>query len=362
MEAGDLDSWNTQDFIDHPASSPTEDDPWDPLALLERASSSPDTTPLEVQFTPYESQPTGTSHDELYIPGDWPEDDFAPYSEEELLDEPILTGEFDPDLRSELYEAFDSIDIAHVDIRLDLFLARVSLSEEQDRQVRDYLKTFSKIKRSNWLTWLTSKVWTGQTLILFVQFLAYWEDNPEWWESNWYDPRHGWLPSTSPRPNALSRDNAYCIVHDRIDFPPDKMIDSSWFGELDYYSLWQYDYPTFASFAKFRAELEDGEKWEDLVDWRSDEEERIESEYWTGHTRIPINRSVQDIVADRLADLPTYSHTVNVQHWYDIQDWYPKDEWHDNLGWSMPSVGTGMHTYLSNPLRGPIWPIGGRNE
>lgn len=355
MDAGDLDSWNTQDFIDHPASSPTEDDPWDPLTLLERASSSPDTTPLEVQFTPYESQPTETSHDELYIPGDWPEDDFAPDPGDELLDEPILTEEFDPDLRSELYGAFDSIDIAHVDIRLDLFLAGVGLSEEQYRQVSNYLKTFSKIKRSNWLTWLASKVWTDQTLLLFVQFLAYWEDNPEWWESNWYDPRYGWLPSTSPSSNTLSRDNAYCIVHDRIDFPPDKMIDSSWFDEWDCYSLWQYDYPTFASFAKFRAELDDDEEWESLIEWETEIEKDVESYGQAAGSK-------DGWFSARENGIPAYSHATNLQYWYAVQDWYPKREWHDNLGWSMSSAGTDILSNPSNDLRGPIWPIGGRNE
>ncbi|MXX52635.1 MAG: hypothetical protein F4Z35_01385 [Dehalococcoidia bacterium] len=374
MEVCNLDNWNTQDFIDQPASSPTEDDPWDPLALLERAASSPNTTSLssnsnlpsqrrreewtrsaEIQFTPYASQATEDYHDEFGISDDWPEDDFVPDPENELLDEPILTEVFDPDLRSELYGAYDSIDIANVNIRLDLFLSGVDLSDEQDRRVRAYLKTFSRARLSNWLPWLSSRIWTGRTLPLFVEFHAYWESNPEWWESRWYHRRYGWQPRKSQMSNILSRDDAYIIVHRRTDFSPDEMISALWFDEWDYHSLWRYGFWSFASFAGFSAALDDEEEWERLIKWETEREEDVES-----YGRVVGSEDSRFSVREN--SIPTYSHAANLQYWYSVQDWYPKREWHDGLGWSMPSLGTAAPSNTSNPLQGPVWPIGGRNE
>ena len=375
-----MDSWNTQDFIDHPASSPTEDDPWDPLAILERASSSPDivllssnstntqsplyrvgeegeewTRSSEVQFTPYAPQPTEASLDEFDIPSDSPEDDFVPDPEDGLLDEPILTAEFDPDLTSELYGAFEPIDLADVDIRLDLFLSRVGLSEEQDGRVRNYFKTFSRARLSNWLPWLTSKIWTGRMLSLFVEFHAYWENNPEWWENRWYNRISGWRPRKPQTSNILRRDDAYWIVHRRAGFPPDEMISPLWFDEWDYHSLWRYGFWSFALFARFRAALDDDAEWESLIEWETEREKDVES----------YGRAVgsgDGWFSARENGIPTYSHATNLQYWYAVQDWYPKHEWHDNLGWSMSSAGTDILSNPSNSLRGPIWPIGGRDE
>ena len=370
MQTDSADIWRSQDFIDEPTPSFNEEDPWDPLALLGRSPPPQKPTPqnadaiadqpppapdagkdndqphsVGAQDTPLPYQVEEISPDELDFPDDWFEDDsdtdwgedslgepattdeldFDPDDEpypraEHSLEEPVPTAEPDSDLGRELYPVYDPIDLTDVDIRLDKFLASVGLSEDQDGQIRDHFKDFSKARLSNWLNWFASKIWTGQTLLLFIQFYDYWEINSEWWESGWYHRKYGWQIGQS---NILSRDDAYYIVHCRAGFPLYEVIDPLWFKEWNRDSLWRYGFVSFASFAKFRATLDDDEEWEYLVKLESDEDD-MTSDYWTGwSTRIGIP------IEDNATSL--CFHTTTVAHWYDIQDWYPKHEWHDNL-------------------------------
>ena len=370
MQTDSADIWREQDFTDEPTPSFNEEDPWDPLRILDRSPPLKKPTPpnaaaiagqmppapddrkdneqphsVGAQDTPsldrveephsdeddfpdyqFEDEPrVGLDEEPFEEPVPTDEFDYGLYDEsyqreEEPLEEPIPTTDPDSGLSSKLYPEPESIVLTDIDIRFDKFLASIGLSEVQDEQIRDRLKDFSKARLSNWLNWFASKIWTGQTLLLFIQFYDYWEINSEWWESGWYHQKYGWQIGQS---NILSRDDAYYIVHCRVEFPPYEVIDPLWFKEWNRDSLWRYGFLSFASFAKFRAALDDDEEWKYMVELES-VEDGMAADYWSDQSiriGIPIGDSATSLCF----------HTTSVAHWYDIQDWYPKHEWHDNL-------------------------------
>ncbi len=384
MPSDNLDGWESQDFIDQPTPIPLESDPWDPIPVL---SESPSPTVDKLSGRPTETRqdtagpatdvadprmPRSDQHPvsstsepspagDLDIPTDWFEDEPETDQESEASDLPVPSFEYDPNLGVELYQGAEFIDLTDVEVRLDLFLASVGLSADQDCRIRGHLNGFSRARLSNWLPWLISKTWSARTLLMFVQFHNFWESMPEWWESRWYFRVSGWQPAKFPMSNILTRDNAYRIVHHRIDFHPEEMIDPVWFEEWDYHSLWRHGFLSFASFATFRSALNDGEEWKTLIFWESPEKD-MES------------YSRRDLLIDstlRLAnggpptkedEIPPYSYTSSLPRWYHIQDWYPEHEWHDNLGWNIPSVGASESSNSPESSPGPVWPFGGRNE
>ena len=248
-----------------------------------------------------------------------------------------------------------------MDIRLDQFLANVGLSADEDLQIRGHLKTFSKARLSNWLPWLTSKAWTRRSLLHFMQFHKCWEATPDWWESRWYMGKFGWVRSKSSMSNILKRDDAYWMVHHRVDHSPEEVVSDVWFEEWNYYSLWRYGFLSFATFAKFRSGLNEDEEWKNLISWRnpvddsrpSAREDRIIN--WMGSPA-----TVNLLSADGW--IPPFPHASNLTRWYMIQDWHPEHEWHDNLGWNIPSIGMADSDTPPEISEGPMWPIGGRNE
>ena len=382
MQPDNTDGWNREDFIDRPSASLPYGDPWDPLSLFvepSRGTKSSDIDKLrdsrkrvvskrEEQLHPYIDASDSSAHHTSQssdggfdFPTDWFEDDSNSDSDEEFPEEPIPTSEFDPDLSEELYHKAEFIDLTDVEIRLDIFIAKLNLNGEQDSEIRAHFQNFSRSRLSNWLPWLNSKAWTSTTLSLFMQFHNFWESNPEWWESKRYRRRYGWQSMVISLSNILSRDDAYEIVHDRVHFPPDEIIASAWFDEWDYHSLWRHGFWSFAKFAKFRASLNEWEEWESLIQWRSLEED-LESESTPYYDLDHILTFVSDIPIDRENDSSLYSYTTSLSRWYHIQDWYPEHEWHDNLG--RETLGTEIiktHDPKEGP-QGPIWPIGGRNE
>ena len=346
------DGWSAEDFVDQSATPLSYDDPWDPVSPLRKPPPPPSVAPaitrtprgespreqvvreiseqsfLSDDTSAYDSSQTVETYgDEFDYPSGWFKGDLYPKLDEESLEEPDVTFEFDLGLSEELYQEAEFIDLtSDVDIRLDKFLANIALTEEQDRKVRSYFKNFSKSRLSNWLPWLNSKMWTGRTLLSFVQFHDCWENNSEWWESRRLHRRYGWQPKSMPLSNVLSRNDAYLIVHRRIDLPPDEMIDPVWFDEWDYYSLWRHGFFSFAQFAKFRSTLSDDEEWESLVPWLIPHQD-VES------------YSASNLLVDWISDsiygrIPVRGNRVSTStHWYNVQEWYPKEEWHDNLGW-----------------------------
>ena len=376
--------WDPRDFVDDSAPISPENDPWDTLSIslssASRAASAPRNGPPTVaptsgvaapgvEDTQSHSQDTAAlssvslsnEDDEFDVPLDWFDDGTEEEQQVEPPESPLPVLEYDPNLGEGLYQIAEFIDLTDVELRLDLFLASVGPSAEEDLQVRNHLKTFGNARLSNWLPWLASKVWTGRTLLLFVQFHIFWEGTPEWWESRWYFRRFGWQCRRSPMSNILTRDDAYRLVHRRRHLRPEEMMDPVWFEEWDYHSLWRHGFFSFASFASFRSELNEGEEWKSLVAWRSPEEDlelsfwQDQSTDWTGRQFTGSLRTAEDMV-------PPYSYSSSLPRWYAIQDWHPEREWHDNLGWNMPSQSLADPNTSPGTSPGLMWPIGGRDE
>ncbi len=354
MRADNPDGWDIRGFIDQSEPNVAECDPWDPLSLLVQSSSSesiecskdnpvveqssimPVSEELErlsysidTPVAPLQSQPIENPDDELDFPDDWFWDNLEVERDTEPLESPVPVFEYDPNLGDDLYQGAELIDLTDVDIRLDLFLASVGLSKEQDIQIRRHFETFSRARLSNWLAWLNSKEWTGETLMLFAQFHNHWESNPEWWEIIWYHPIHGWQWQQSTS-SVLSRNEAYHIFQCRIDFPPDAIIDPAWFEEWECQRLWRHSFYSFAAFAKFRADLGGDEDWESLIERRSVEEDLWLAALWDTEEQV-LQSSNKGRTVGCDDDVFLYSYTTSLSRWCEIQDWYPKSEWHDNL-------------------------------
>ena len=375
------DDWDARDLIDQTAPYISEDDPWDPISFLTQVPSltSPDPSNSDASDTPslaplkdlkkdgrLDDTPAKTSSPQTAESPDshldsteyWPDDDAEPlkepipftdydpddqsdstgyWSEDRYeadpntypIEEPIPFIDYDPDLGEEIYQRVESIDLTNVDIMLDLFLSSVTLSQGEDRQIRRHFEDFSRARLSNWLAWLNSKEWTGETLMLFVRFHNHWESNPEWWEIIWYHPIHGWQWQKSTS-SILSRNEAYHIVQCRIDFPPDAIIDPVWFEEWECQRLWRHGFYSFAAFAKFRAALGGDEDWESLIERRSVEEDLWLAALWDTEEQV-LQSSNKGRTVGWADDVFLYSYTTSLSRWYEIQDWYPKSEWHDNL-------------------------------
>ena len=320
-----------------------------------------DTLSFPIDSSAFSSESLSTQPGEVDVIRDWFDDSAEEEQEPEALESPIPVLEYDPNLGEDLYGISEFIDLTDVELRLDLFLAGVGPSRDEDLQVRSHLSAFSNARLSNWLPWLTSKLWTGRTLLLFVQFHNVWESTPEWWESRWHFQRSGWQRAKSPMSNILTRDEAYRLVHRRMHLPPEEMIDPEWFEEWDYHSLWRHGFFSFASFASFRSDLNDGEEWRSLVAWRSPEED-LELSFWQRRSIDWPDRQLTGNLPTSEDALPSYSHTSSLPRWYAIQDWYPKREWHDNLGWTIPSQSLADSNISPGMSPGPMWPIGGRDE
>ncbi len=391
MQTDSPDYWRARDFVDQLEPDLSYDDPW---ASPGQSSSPPSANPPNVDnrglsqssvpkvarekddksrpvgYTtkPPTLQPVEYVENAAVVPIEWFNNDLDTEPDEESQEEPVPTAEFDPYLSEELYQesefvhVVESIDLSYdAHIRLDSFLAGVGLSKQQDIEIREYLEKFSRSRLSNWLPWLRSKLWTGQTLLMFIQFHSHWESNPEWWESRWYHRKHGWRPKNMSMSNILTRDDAYAIVHLRLGFHPEVMIDFVWFDEWDYHSLWRHGFYSFASFAKFRSTLNDGEEWKSLILCRIDRE-NVESHLWRDGDMNQINQLTGRGFQTKEDSIPPYSHISSLPRWYDIQDWHPKSEWHDNLGWNIPSLDPEEARFQPDGSQGPIWPFGGRNE
>ena len=384
MSTANEDNWTPRDFVDNSAPISPANDPWDPQSL---SLSSPSPTAPATRYGATVVEPTSedsasdmkvaqshspdapalssaaptTEDTEFDIPPEWFAGEAEEEQETEALESPLPVLEYDPNLAEGLYQIAEFIDLTDVELRLDLLLANVGLSAEEDLQVRNHLKTFSNARLSNWLPWLASKVWTGRTLLMFVQFHIFWEGTPEWWESRWYFRRFGWQCTRSPMSNILTRDDAYRLVHRRRHLRPEEMMDPVWFEEWDYHSLWRHGFFSFASFACFRSGLNEGEDWKSLIAWRSPEEDlelsfrQHQSMDWEVQQFTGNLPTAEDMV-------PTYSYSSSLPRWYVIQDWHPEREWHDNLGWNMPSQSFADFNTSPGTSPGPMWPIGGRDE
>ena len=359
MPIHDSVGWMAEDFIDPPAQNLMEEDPWDVPVLAESQELTAfdelemEGEPASVTSALDRKQPhsrftfdtADLDSDDIALdpplgleaeislldsepPDDWFVYDTEPDLDSILLDEPVPTAEFNPELSEDLYGAVNEINLTEVNIRLDQFLAQLSLSDDQASIIRAHLETFSQSRLISWLPWLNSKEWTPRLLTSFVRFHRHWETMPEWWESWWHDWRCGWNINTSSAPNILSRDAAYEIVRYRINYSPHDMVVGLWFEEWDCYSMWRYGFESFAKFAMFRAAISPDDDWRSWVDW-ADSDDDIELDKAKSYNELAIQQYTDGKIPlweDQLV------RVSSLPHWFAIQDWYPRDEWHDNLG------------------------------
>ena len=146
----------------------------------------------------------------------------------------------------------------------------------------------------------------------------------------------------------LSRDAAYEVIQQRLHCQPDEVIEDSWFRDWDDLFLWRYGFTSFASFAVFRAGLNDDE------DWRS----HLSTEFDGDRRALALRRNfydddsndIFDLWADRIPvwenDSPFRTYVGGSPLWFAVQDWYDTAEWHDHLGWAISWMNT-IHPYLS---------------
>lgn len=248
---------------------------------------------------------------------DW-DDDLASADEDESeWDEPQPLSEYDGELRQPLYAIDeDDDDALGVDLRIDQWLATKlgSATSNQRGQIAELLGEFDSQRLRRWLPWLDKQEWTAGSLLLFLRFRIVWDLNPHWWEYSFWDWRsYCWYPTRNRY--ILSLNDSYDLIHRRLDHSPKEIIDETWLGDWLELALWQRGFPSFASFAVFRAGFEPSENWQRHLDWNTvDDSGRYDGasdKHVSGYRR--------------------YRHGPPL--WFNRQDWYDPCEWHDNLGW-----------------------------
>ena len=352
-----LPGWQVEDFLDTDQRPLAEDDPWADIPSRsgesEAVGSGP---PAAVSDNPsarekIRTEEPGVSDIDIEIPvGDYEEieagEDTAAFFDdinnidETVWDEPEPFAEYDSELSEDLYIPDNDVSDRSGKIKIDEFISGVpKLTHAQQEQVTELLETLSIGRLRSWLPWLREKDWTGHSLLLFLEFrLNQWEENPQWWESSFWNARidHWWAYSTS---GALSLDGALTLVQARLHCSPDEIVDELWLEEWDDYAVWKRGFQSFASFAIFRAGLLDGENWLELLVWYSEfapsEGTRPSEIYESYNPRdidlpsVPIDDSYRF-----WEDHSPYRNSNGTLLWFAAQDWYDPSEWHDNLDWA----------------------------
>ena len=194
------------------------------------------------------------------------------------------------------------------------------IDKAQRQEITDLLLEFRPTRLRRWLSWLKEKQWTGRSLLLFLEFRAYWDEHSQLWEASFWDSRLSiWRPTWTSY--NLTRDNQYDLIQYRINHTPDEIIDKAWFTEWESLALWKYGFEAFAAFALFRAGLKKNEDWQNLID-----------RYASTDLANRSSKSA-DATIDSLTLYFDRPHRPAMVSWFAGQDWYGPDEWHDGLGW-----------------------------
>ena len=244
---------------------------------------------------------------------------------EDDYDEPEASAEFDSNRREELYVGIDFTSDLSRSIRINEFISGIrETTAEERRQITELLRDLSARRLQSWLHWLRNQLWTGQTLLLFLEFrLNYWEANYEWWDCVfWHRGLRCWW--TQPNSSALSLDETYELVQMRQTLTPDRVIDPEWVTDWNDFMPWRFGIESFANFAVLRAQLKEDTDWRGMLG---------ENPY-----------HIDDLEPDdsRLGlDLPIAN---NKEFWLAHQDWYDPADWHDNLGWAISRLDTLRYT------------------
>ena len=262
--------WIADDFADLTSAGPVKDDPWsDQVSDAQGAAEPPASAGIQLQMIGIETEDdrgesVADDSDSVTPPirvenvADTPnvyaeneehqsiEDDGISYwqagnepetdrdlsldglgEETVLLDEPEPLAEYDSDLVEALYYADEDTEIRPIDLRLDELVSGIGYATAAERdQIYGLLSEFSSKRLSNWLTWLHDQEWTGKSLLLFLEFRDLWADTPQWWEySVWSDWLNRWWTYSSP--NVMSRDAAYEVIQQRLEYQADEIIEEA---------------------------------------------------------------------------------------------------------------------------------------
>lgn len=185
-------------------------------------------------------------------------------------DEPEPLDEYDPELHQTLL-VIDEDDTEPVagGLRINQWVSTIPATTAlQQERISCLLGQFGENRFRIWLRWLRQKEWDGDILVFFLQFLEIWEKRPHWWESYHWDPFFNcWRRTGRPSRRSLKLDDAYSLVRRRLDRHPAEAIDDAWLYEWEDLELWEKGFPSFASFAVFRAGFSTGEDWRQYIDW-----------------------------------------------------------------------------------------------
>ncbi len=246
------------------------------------------------------------------------------------FDEPEPIAEYDPDLRQRLFASDFGVTDLSRKIKTDELVAGVLAATDAEREIiRSLLDLLSVHRLGSWLPWLREKRWTGRTLVLFLEFRAFWDDNSHLWERLWWSRDRRYWSRVFNR-NVLSLDASYELVHRRLHCPPEEVNDEGWLDDWEDVEPWVLvgqGFFSFSAFALYRSSLRYAEDWlyrPDLqVDFKSPN-----SNDWSRTGVSAFNRNLPSLIS-----------------WFEGQDWYDPAGWHDNLGW-MHHVVIGEHPYL----------------
>lgn len=357
--------WTAEDFTETPVQKRAEDDPWEtPSAAAETASDSSANSPAakEEAALPIPDKPSKTdSVDGIDVDeqdaGYWDDGQFdvlelhdressaewaalldldgdtaqlnGPSSvnpdafnvievDGSFLDEPPPVAEYDGELRQLLYEPDSYIQDLHVEVQIDQWVASIEvISDAEAREIAELLRDFSKHRLRRWLPWLRGQQWSGRSLLRFLQFRAYWDDNCELWEClRWAPGLKFWL-GVHDR-NSMSLGNSYLLVQRRLHCSADEVIDPEWFEDWDRIDVWvrvTQGFFSFSSFVMYRSQFIYAEDWRRRPDLDVD-------------LTQPVRNAV--LKMDKW-DIQAYRDWSRL--WFDEQDWYDPAEWHDGLGW-----------------------------
>lgn len=269
-------------------------------------------------------------------------DDFLQYenspSGPDDYDAPEPLAEYDGKLADPLYKPeFDDGNLIR-NLGVDEIIASAKdVTDEQCDRIAKALHEYSPRKLSNLLRWLKGKTWTGRALLLFLEFRILWNEHPHWKEGYfWSEQLRDWR--LSPRPAVLRRNDCYLLVNARLHCSPDEVIDEEWFEDWDRFALWEYGFLSFASFALFRAQHEDGD-WQNslksnpkIAPGYSQENGFLDTydlvEVNTHASLMLPGNDVYRMHQDYFQSLPQFNR---MWLWYMVQDWHNPAEWHDNL-------------------------------
>ena len=211
--------WIADDFADTLSLEPKEDDPWAVQSRHdETVSDSPsgdheakvlgseftgdsdsDSSEASVQDSERLDAPwplDGESYQEWKILLRWDEEQpssIRPVEPDTLsdmevdyssLEEPEPLPEYNSELGQPLHGSdYDILGLPRA-IKVNQWIASIDeASDAQLQEITELLTGFNEARLRSWLPWLREHEWTGHSLLLFFQFRAFWDENPELWEA-----------------------------------------------------------------------------------------------------------------------------------------------------------------------------------